>query len=108
MKNKIMFCLVLLFLSVKGWSKIYLPDTTKMEFGTIRFLGFYDTVVIKYDTVKVIMLVCDTGKIISYTFLTDTLSHIAVTKDAVYWQFGYSVREKHNTAEGVIDPGFYR
>ena len=64
------------------------------------------------DTVKVVMLMCDITQndTIKMVFITDIkdstlffdrikLSHF------VYWQFGLEVLEKHNTAEGKIDPG---
>lgn len=54
------------------------------------------------DTVKCIMLVCDTAR---YLRFTDTALYAPSYN--VYWQFGYEVREKHNTAENSIDPGFY-
>ncbi len=45
----------------------------------------------KMDTVKAMILYCDT---------TETFGW-----DVVKWGYGYSVREKHNTGDGSIDPG---
>jgi hypothetical protein len=48
----------------------------------------------RFDTVKVLMLLCDT--------------HVCQAfhpHSAVEWRTGYSVREKHNTSEGVMDSG---
>lgn len=72
------------------------------------------------DTVKVTLLVCDTAKpFYVNTYSTfDTLindfwiGHIeydTIYYDSnfkVYWTFGYEIREKHNTIEGIIDPYF--
>jgi|ERR1035437_1701086 hypothetical protein len=52
MKHKIIL-LAFLFVSINGWSQ----DSTTVNLSIIRL---YDSSVIKYDTVKVIMLICDT------------------------------------------------
>ena len=73
------------------------------------------------DTIRVMVLVCDTTKEkVQYCCEEDTLQdnlggNTIILKTGyknvydynVYWRFGYSVREKHNTIEGVIDPYFY-
>jgi len=84
----------------------------------------------KQDTVKVVLLVCDTAKIMKIGwdyFKEDTAAtrrYADTTTDkyfgyigkwtrdttwhepsrSVYWVYGYSVREKHNTDEGKLDP----
>jgi hypothetical protein len=68
-----------------------------------------------YDTSKVIMLVCDTTLITqiegsnfntNYYSLNINGNKTPVNRVAfVWWQFGYSVRELHNTSEGVMDAG---
>ena len=45
------------------------------------------------DTVRVVILVCDTASTSSSPYETA-------------WRFGYSIRELHNTSEGNIDPGW--
>lgn len=50
------------------------------------------------DTIKVVMLVCDTS---------DYSGNKINALGQVFWVYGYSVGEKHNEAEGVTDPGFY-
>src|SRR5689334_20596861 len=65
----------------------------------------------KYDTVKVLCQVSDTSErySISYTYTgdgrekKDTLDRYYVYN--IGWTYLYSVREKHNTAEGVLDAG---
>ena len=63
-----------------------------------------------YDTVKVIMLLSDTSTHKSWVLLLDKN---ATVKEAIspyipycFWEYGYSVREKHNTDEDSIDPYF--
>ena len=67
------------------------------------------------DTVRVIMLVCDTVKTkyidVDYMNLQGMpevyKNGIAYYKrPPVFWMYGYSVRELHNTGEDSIDPGF--
>lgn len=55
------------------------------------------------DTVRVLMLVCDT--LHNRPFNNPIPNSISYNQPPVYWMFGYSVREKHNTAEGVADSG---
>lgn len=57
---------------------------------------------IKYslDTVKCIMLVCDTTSGFGFT-LSDTLAKIY--NQHPFWIFGFDVREKHSEAEFSID-----
>lgn len=71
------------------------------------------------DTVKVILLVCDTARpiYVSHYATFDSLTSsgwVGTTKTdtsyldyshQVWWRFGMEVLEKHNTAEGKIDPG---
>src|ERR1019366_906634 len=49
-----------------------------------------------YDTLPVIMLVCDNS-------MGNVYDHYQLW---VYGKKGYEVREKHNTSEGQIDAGF--
>jgi len=58
----------------------------------------------EYDTIPVILLVCDTSK--SYGYY-DYYGRIKWNyRYETRWQFGLEVREKHNTIEGVFDPYF--
>jgi hypothetical protein len=50
-----------------------------------------DAIKSNYDTVKVIMVVCDTARV----------------HGSAYWQYGYEVRKKRSNDEGQIDPYFY-
>src|SRR5690348_7801923 len=56
------------------------------------------------DTVKVVMLVSDT---LHYSNFTPQLNkeNYFDKSGSVAYVTGYSVREKHNTSDGVIDPG---
>jgi hypothetical protein len=60
-----------------------------------RLTTMYATITPSYDTVRCVMLVSDTSR--------DSFG-----TGIVYWMKGYSVREKHNTSEGVNDPYFSR
>ena len=74
------------------------------------------------DTLRVMILVSDTTKEkVQYCCEEDTppdnlVGTTIITKSGyknvydynVYWRWGYSVREKHNTIEGIIDPYFYQ
>lgn len=119
MKNKIMFCLALLFVSINGFCQKdsgtakagWYLDTANIKFGIIS--GYYDSsfVVIKYDTVKVIMLVCDTNKkVLNYNTGSGEIS-IMVFKSPygglVYWQFGYKVMKFIPAGWGAYDNQIY-
>lgn len=84
-------------------------------------LVLFSTMVCKAqkDTVKVIMLLCDT----SYGFIQKDGSAMLLSEDTVntntifsktyfasdhnvWYDWGYSVRELHNSSEGVNDVGF--
>jgi hypothetical protein len=61
----------------------------------------------KTDTVRVMMLVCDTTNKPTHHFVNYPENALRkLDAQLVYWIYGYSIREKHNTSEGVIDAGF--
>lgn len=59
------------------------------------------------DTVRVIILVCDTNSV-KQTYIGNGNDKSIWTKGYTYWLFAYSVREKYNTGEDLIDKGFYK
>ncbi len=64
----------------------------------------------KMDTVKVFMLVSDTATnfAVGFDVTGKPSGSIPIRHHQVpYYQYGYSVRERHNEAEGEIDPGYY-
>lgn len=67
----------------------------------------------KKDTVRVIMLVCDTSssRWVDSGYVNGLLVqlgevHKGYSNMSVSWAYGYEVREKHNSIEGMIDPYF--
>ena len=60
----------------------------------------------KKDTAHALMLIADT---LHYTNYSPQLNkgNYFDKSGTVSWVTGYSVRELHNTAEGVFDSGFY-
>jgi hypothetical protein len=69
------------------------------------------------DTVRVVIQYSDSSKPVLHTrsqfngtrWVTEKYyPETAVEEYGVYWMYAYSVREKHNTIEGVIDPYFYQ
>lgn len=69
------------------------------------------------DTIRVLMLVCDTAfeknidkQIIVRWFPPDSSKYEYSASHRimdVWWMFGYEVRKVHSGTEGMIDPGFY-
>lgn len=56
------------------------------------------------DTQRIVMMVSDTAII----RVIDSVSRKELSRrydPGVFWIFGYVIREKHNTAEGEVDPG---
>lgn len=55
----------------------------------------------KRDTVKVLLLICDTffNEVSATIGVRDTILHLYNTQ--TFWQYGYSVRELHNTMEEI-------
>lgn len=61
------------------------------------------------DTVKVIMRVCDTSHNLlkGYNFATrKPVEESAPLSTSAFWQYGYSVREKHNEREDSMNADF--
>ena len=67
-----------------------------------------DTIVTnpKYDTLRVLMLVCDTTKISRWKFVGATLKmDSSWVKNEVYWIIGYEVKQYIQSRENTFDGG---
>lgn len=104
--------LILLFANIasgqnEGTLESVAPFITLKDGGTVRIIDSSDTILPNYDTIMVVMLVCDTSTYKPFAKYSDSKpKHITIQRYdyEVKWMYGYSVREKHNTDEHSIDP----
>ncbi|MBK9223402.1 MAG: hypothetical protein IPO16_14965 [Saprospiraceae bacterium] len=119
--------LILFFANIaSGQNEVTAEATTTLGMDSISISGFsvIDYTLPNYDTIMVIMLVCDTAHhfeeidstlTCEFVKCTDTMNFHAhfmkIKKDRgnngsglSYWIYGYSVREKRNTIMDSIDP----
>lgn len=87
------------------------PDTSTLTFSTSIGKGYAPLFIAEeeeLDTVPVIMLCSDTvlDRATSTMGFFYELDKAKNDGRIPFWMKGYSVREKHNTAEGVVDLGF--
>lgn len=104
---KLVSILFLMLFSACGYSQISFRKHHSFD-STLKAIPGKETDTIlsmrldrETDTVPRIMVVIDTA----LTALYNTFPSYVYN---AYWIKGYAVREKHNTGEGVIDPGFYQ
>lgn len=94
----------ILLVGLNGWGQ--LPTNFKWEAIDVHY-DISDTA-IEYDTIRIIMLCCDTSYIpelntIVFYYSKDTTKNIGVGRNRVsfvYWLFGYEVLK-------MIPPGWY-
>jgi len=58
-------------------------------------LDYYDTIELSYDTIPIVMLICDTFSVKPFgnrLYESSTHEYTAMAFPVVYWQFGYEVK----------------